>query len=584
MKKTRITVLLLLALGLCTPLAAQENESVILRAMQDELTRNMEKLTIEKMSPPFFISYTVADERRARIVGVAGGITDFDTTHARTHDVRVLVGDYQQTQELYQSMNFGASMYGRGSGMALDDDYDAIRRDLWLSTDRAYKNAVETLEKKRAAVKQQQISDEMKSLPDFARAEPLQLRQDHVPITCDIAGWKDHVAMLSRIFLEFPDISVSNVTFSLTDETRYFISSEGSRISTPRQLVAVMATASAQAEDGEVLSDFVLHLAVAPEDLPGIETIAGDIRAMAGTLTERRTATRMNGTYTGPVLFEDQAAAELFVRLFLGDEGLLASRMPVLDGPLAALGSQLQKRNLGEKMGRRVLPQEVSISSTPKRAAFEATPLIGAYTVDAEGVPPADELTLIREGTVEALLANRTPTLYTSASTGHHCPGLGSFAISSGAIAPGVLDVFVSEGPTAEAMKTELLERARDEGLEYAYIVRRIRPETVPAPPVDTDLSATFSMFGRNPGEASAPLGDVVAIYRVATADGSEELMRNIEVLKPGSSPLRRCLASRDRAAWNSTMAGSSSIPGMGAIISIGSSMSGGLSGIPTSV
>lgn len=583
MKKTRITVLLLLALGLSVPVNAQDSESVILRAMQDELTRNMDHLSIAEMSPPFFISYTVNDEYRARIVGIAGGITEFDTTHSRTHDVRVLVGDYRQTQEQFQSMNFGASMFGRGSDMALDDDYDAIRRDLWLSTDRAYKNAVETLEKKRAAVKQQQISEELKSLPDFAPAEPVQMGQEHTPISYDVAEWKKHVSALSGILSEYPEISVSNVTFSTSDQVRYFVSSEGSRIQTPRQLVSIIAAASTQAEDGEVLSDYVLHLGSTPGTLPTVESLASEIRNMAERLRKRRDAARMTGTYTGPVLFEDQASAELFVRLFLGDEGLVASRMPVLDGPLAALGSQLQKRNLGEKIGRRVLPKEMSLASTPGQATFDGLALVGQYDVDAEGVRPAEELPLIQEGKVEALLANRTPTQFTSSSTGHQCPGISRFA-SSGGIAPGVLDVRVAEGPAAQSMKDELLERARDEGLDYAYVVRKIRPETVPAPAVDTDMSASFSMFGMNAGNASTPLGDVLAVYRVSTADGKEELMRNIEVLKPGGSPLRRCLASLDRRAWNTTVNASSSLPGMGAFISFSSSMGGDLSGIPTSI
>jgi hypothetical protein len=583
MKTNRITVLILLVLGFSVPVTAQESDPVIIRAMQDELKRNIEHLAIENMSAPFFISYSVNDEMHTRIEGIGGGITDFDTTRSRTHEVRVLVGDYQQTQEHYQSMDFASSMFGRNSSMALDDDYDAIRRDLWLSTDRAYKQAVETLEKKRAAVKQQQVSDELKSLPDFARAEPTRLLREHSPLSVDISTWKKNVETLSAIFTAYHEISVSNVTFTLTDQVRYFVSSEGSMIRTPRQFVAVVAAASTQADDGEVLSDFVVHIAAMPQQLPDVSSIAEDVRKMAETLEKRRLAARMTGSYTGPVLFEDQASAELFSRLFLGEEGLIASRMPVLDGPLAALGSQLQKRNLGEKMGRRVLPEELTLASTPGLSSYEKTPLIGQYAVDAEGVLPPEELLLIREGKVEALLADRTPTQFTDASTGHHFPDIGTFA-SGGGIAPGVLDIRVSDGPTAAAMKEELLERARDEGLDHAFIVRKIKPDNVPVPPVDTDLSASFSMFGMSPGNASTPLGDAIAIYRVSTADGKEELMRNIEVMKPGSSPLRRCLSSTERAAWNTTVSAGSSIPGMGAIISFGSSMGGRLSGIPTSI
>ncbi|MCB2204069.1 hypothetical protein KQI65_04915 [bacterium] len=584
MKYTRfLTLCFLLAATCWQPLAAQSSSDVIMRAMNDELTRNIERLSIEEMSPPFFIAYTLNDLRSTKIKAVAGGITDFDTSRVRRLDVDVLVGDYDLTQEQYMSMDFTSSMYGRGRSTSIEDDYDAIRRDLWLETDARYKSATERLEKKRAAMRQQEIPEAIRGLADFAKVKPVTHQTPHVSVSCDENAWRGRTQRLSALFTEYPGIAVSQVSFHFNDNMHYFLNSEGSSITEPGTVAVILASATTQAEDGEVLSDYVLHMALQPQDLPDEASLKAEMHSMAKRLVARRNAKRMTDSYTGPVLFEDQAAAELFVRLFLGEEGLCASRMPIMDGPLAAMGSQMQTRNLGEKMGRRVLPKEITIASTPQQKSFAGAQLVGPFAVDGQGVIPAEELILLREGKVEALLADRTPTQYTETSTGHRCTGYSSFSTVDG-IGPGIMDVRVSDGPTFEEMKQELLERALDEGLEYTYIVRTIRPETVPVPPVDMDMSSTFSMFGMQGGNSAKPLDGVTGIYRVNVKDGSEELIRNIEVLKPGSSPLRRCLASADRVAWNTSIAGASSVPGLGAIFSISMSMGQGYSGIPTSV
>ena len=64
--------------------------------------------------------------------------------HARSVRVVVRVGDYKQD-----------SYYGPGVGVVdfapLDNDAIALRRELWLSTDRAYKIASEALASKKGS-------------------------------------------------------------------------------------------------------------------------------------------------------------------------------------------------------------------------------------------------------------------------------------------------------------------------------------------------------------------------------------------------------------------------------------------------
>ncbi|MBN1447811.1 MAG: hypothetical protein JXA28_07755 [Bacteroidetes bacterium] len=583
MQKISIPILILiLGFHVMFDCTAQQQESIVLQAMKDELQRNIDRLSLEDMSTPFFISYQVKDTRSISIQSTAGAITHFDSSHSRRQNVRVLVGDYTQTQEHFVGSDLAFSMDASSQLLSLEDDYDAIRRELWLSTDRAYKKATETLEKKRAALRQQQMPEEYKDVADFSAAETIEHIEPVKHVTCDIPAWKKRVRELSAILKEYPQLYTSTLTFSFDQSTVYFVNSEGTVTVTPRMSTRILATAATQAEDGEPLMDFILYEVLTPADLPDMEQLAASIHHMAKTLTEKRSAVPMDESYTGPVLFEDQAVPELFTRLYLGSEGLIASRMPIMEGPLAMIGAQLGKRNLGDKIGKRILPNEISIASTPFVHEFQGTELTGTFSVDAEGVQPAEKLLLIDKGNAAALLSDRVPTPHSQASTGHRCLGLGSF--DGDGICPGVLDITVSDGPNAYEMKQQLLDLAAEEGLEFAYIVRRIRPDAVTGPSVSDDLSTTISMFGMSAGGGATPLGDPVRIYRVNVADGTETPVRSAEVLKPGASALRKLTASIDREAWNCTMEGDSPIPGFGAFISIGRSVSGASGGIPVSI
>ncbi len=554
-------------------------EPVLLRAMKDELKRNSERLSLEGVSAPFFISYQVKDKQSVSMQATAGAITRFDTSRDRAQDIRVLVGDHKQTQEHYVSMDFGFSMDDYGSSLPIEDNYDAIRRELWLRTDRKYKAETEKLEKKRAALRQQQVSEEMKDVEDFADADPVVSVEAAPSSSCDVAAWKERVRSLSALFKEHPDIQASNVQFSFHRMMVYFVNNEGTVVAVPKTLAMVAATASAQAEDGEPLMEFMMHEAVTPDQLPDAAALAEEIRGMSGKLVARRTATAMDGSYSGPVLFEDQAVPELFTRLYLGEEGLIASRMPVLEGAMAMMGAQMQKRNLKDKIGKRILPKELSMASAPRIGEFDGVRLAGSFSIDAEGVRPEDRLLLVDGGNVASLISDRIPTPSLPSSTGHRSIGVGD----GDGISPGVFDITVSDGPAAADMKQLLLERAAEEDLPFAYIVRRIRPNAVSAPAVDDDFSASFAMFqmGNN---AATPLGDAVRIYRVSVADGSESPMRSIEILKPGASALRKLTASTDRRAWNCLEEGDSPIPGFGAILSFSRSFAGVYGGIPLSV
>ena len=98
--------------------------------------------------------------------------------------VVVRVGDYKQD-----------SYFGQGEGTLdlapLDDDELALRNQLWLATDRAYKAATESLAAKQAQLKQMTVDQ---PVDDFAHADPVQHLEPLAKLDGDVAAWFKTIA------------------------------------------------------------------------------------------------------------------------------------------------------------------------------------------------------------------------------------------------------------------------------------------------------------------------------------------------------------------------------------------------------
>src|SRR6202042_2485275 len=77
------------------------------------------------------------------------GATLGAVTAAHAYRGRVLRTDLRVGDPSFDNSNFEGG--ARVETVPLEDDYAALRRELWLRTDEAYKSALETLARKRAA-------------------------------------------------------------------------------------------------------------------------------------------------------------------------------------------------------------------------------------------------------------------------------------------------------------------------------------------------------------------------------------------------------------------------------------------------
>ncbi len=550
------------------PVAAADSESrdVIMRAMRDELDRNISRLALDNMERPFFISYTIYDVTAMEITAGLGTVIRSEITPGRNHNVRVMVGDYSLNDENFQGSGSSArsSMIHASAALPLENDYYGIRRALWVVTDNTYKSAVELFEHKKAALKQQTPTEETE-LDDFSRAPVF--RETAPPVNFDMEPerWERAARDISSVFLDYPGIYSSQTRIFLYRGDMLFINSEGTEIIQPLTLATIQVNAYTQAVDGEPLNDNLSWHASTPGDLPPVSVIREEAAAMAEYLTSLREAEVFDDSYFGPVLFEDQAAAEFFSqRLFSGGNGLIASRRPITANT-AGFGYRSGDDTLEDRMERRIISRDLSIRAIPGLDRFDGTKLIGAFTVDTEGVRPPEELALVENGILKTLLNNRTPTLKARESNGHQRPLIGGGSWTSSALGPGVISVESSVGKSKKELREELLRRARDEGVDYGIIVRKLKPRATGASYYDPMVRMTMT-YGGGEGSLTEPL----AVFKVSVEDGTETPLRSVDLGPVSLSAIRHIAGvSEDRFAanllaasgWNSGIPASFVVP-----------------------
>lgn len=498
-------------------LQKQLESDVVLRALVDELGRSTEKLSLEDLAAPYFIEYGLSDAAMGSVSADLGAVTDRSEVRPRFLRVTVRVGSYELDNTNFSGGGGGFYFGGfGGSGRAtlpIEDDYLALRQAIWWATDREYKDAVETFEKKKAFMKTKLIEDKP---DDFSREEPSVYFEDKEGTSVSIQPMEDLAVALSAVFREFPDIRDSGVSVSGGTGNQYVVNSEGTRVRQAGTMYSVNVTATTQADDGmQITNSFEAH-ARKWEELPGQEALAEQCRELASTLIAAGKAPVLE-SYTGPVLFSPAAAASIF-------QNQMARRFA---GGQRSVGSRTSPNDFENKLNKRILPRFMDVVDDPTIEEIDGELVLGHYDYDEQGVK-AQRVPLVEDGRLKALVMSRNPSKDFDHSNGH---GRGSYGVSA---SPACLIISVDDGLSEEELREELLEAAADEDLEFG-----IRIDSLGRVGGGSGRSSYFGRrFGSGGGGSSPTL-----MYKVY-ADGREELVRGAQISGLDLKTFKRMLAA----------------------------------------
>jgi predicted Zn-dependent protease len=539
------------ALLLTPPMQAQDD--VAMRAMKDELSRSMSQLQLQKMDKPYFLAYRLDDIDQIIVSASLGSLTMSQPSRLRLLAVEVRVGDYRVDNSNYISIrSLGGGMPGMFGGVRqapLDDNYSQIRSGFWFATDAQYKKALEDLSAKRAALEAQNHTDDV---PDFSKEPVASEFQAPAKTNASQQVLETLARHLSAVFKSMPDIFSSSVDVVSKDLYTRYVNSEGSVFTRSQPILKLQIKVETQAPDGLPISDSIEFFGRTVADLPTEINLVARTHAMADRVLKLRTATSLE-RYNGPVLFEGEAAPEVFSQQFA--PGLMAVREPTSDDPRMGaffdqMLSQLGGASFADKIGGRVLPNFMNVSDNPLIGDYKDAILLGSANLDDDAVK-ARETKLVENGILKTLLSTRVPTRAVQQSTGSR-RGWGPM--------PSNLLVTSAKSSSENEMRKELLRVAKDRGLDFGILVRHLGGGNA------ASFAKMAARMAQQGGQQGSSLAEVYKLY----PDGHEELVQGLEIAEMSPAMFRDIVAVGDTPFVYTD----EFIPRLGALFSMGATAS----------
>jgi TldD protein len=495
LRKTALLILLLVLPGMAIPALAKSGGKAaigkgdvsataaahaaakgdpLLEALLTELDRSSATLKMDQVQRPYYLEYRVHDVEDYSTEAAFGALREDQRTHLRVLRVVVRIGNYKQDSYYNQGV-------GSASILSIDNDSMALRRQIWLLTDEAYKAAADAYAEKLSALKQ--FSAETNPVDDFAHAPVVTQVGETAKLKVDETSWKKTLQEMTDEYRKYPDVQSLTASARFTATNEYFVNSEGSIVRDGNTVSTVTVSGSTQAADGMRLSRNPYWAEASPQELPNRESLLKETTKMLDTLKALREAPIVEESYRGPVLFAPDAADDVVSGLIGGN---ILGRKPQLGRPNRTTGG------FATSYKTRVMPKFVTVVDDPTLKEFQGKNLLGHYEVDSEGVE-AQAVTLIDDGVLQNYLVNRQPIRDFPASNGHgrSAPG------SNPQPAIGTLIVKSSEAMTPDELRKKAVEMVAEQSKPYAY-----RVDTL--------------------GAANSPR----LLYRVYAKDGHEELVR----------------------------------------------------------
>jgi TldD protein len=514
MKIFLLAALTAMSVNLGTAAYAENSTSndVVFKALKDEMQRSTTRLHLDQYKGPYFVSYVVRQTDAFEVSASFGAVDASSQDRSRTLRVDVREGDYD-----LDSSHGGGGAFGflggehGGSSLVVDDNYDAIRHELWLKTDAAYKRAIEDLASKKAVLQESTIKDPPDSM---SREKPVEEIEPVATLQIDAPKAVDMVRRLSTVFKDYPKIQKSYVRLEDKATTRWFVNSEGFINRIPKNQCYLIAIASVQAANGSIVSDTEIISGEKSADLPAEAVIEKKLRHLAERLTTLAEAKEID-QYRGPILFEGEAAAEFVSQVLQGNLGYSPE-------PLSKLGSLAgkMKNPLADRLGGKILPTFITLIDDPTKETVKEDgvekKILSSYRVDDDGLRP-QKITLVEKGILKTFAMGRAPSREIKKSNGH---ARGSSGVANN------LYLISDNQLSSEKLKEKLMTLGKENNVKEVLVARRLWNFFAASLEPQALLSNLMSGFM---GGSELRLSPPVELYAIDVETGKETLVRGAQ-------------------------------------------------------
>jgi predicted Zn-dependent protease len=329
----------------------------------------------------------------------------------------------------------------------------------------------------------------------------------------DQEKWTQRVRKLSAAFGRHPSLLTSNVFVIGEGDTRYFVSSEGSKIQHGRGFARVIVAASAKAPDGMDLSDSAYFDSNDASGLPKDEEILAAIERVSKHVEDLLKAP-ITEPVVGPAIFSGRASGVFFHEIF--GHRIEGHRQK----------DEAEGQTFTKSVGEKVLPDFLSVDFDATRKKVGDVDLNGYYSYDDEGIA-ARPVRLIDHGILKAFLMSRSPIDGFPNSNGHgrRQPGLEVVSRQS--------NLIVESTKTVSDVKLRemLIEEVKRQGKPYGLYFE--------------DITGGFTTTGRSGLQAFKVIP--VIVYRVYADGRPDELIRGADIVGTPLASFSKILATSDK-------------------------------------
>lgn len=441
----------------------------LFRALQDEIDANLDALRIHESYPPYYISYLVSDAEIVRLESALGYPQESSEKHVRNVFPTVSIGMDLLNNEHYKTDT------KRTYSLPLNNDYNTLRSALWAATHNTYVKSVGDFIGKQKYLQQHHV-DESKLPADRSVEKTQNVIQHKHYEPLNIAEIQNHLDDISSIFLKDSvfkkNIGNASATFESYRGNAYFLASDGVQYAQPIAIVCIDLQMETKAPN--VLYDHQRFVFAEVNEEMVWDSLLTAAKRIGSTLIERSTAARVAEAYDGPVLFLAQAASEAFALGCTESAQTLLNRRPgmVTDEHTSTLDGWSFEPFLNQQITSSIF----DIYACDQQEQFNGHTLIGAYAIDADGVPVDKKTQLVHRGEMISMLTNREATPNFPNSNGHQrfwISGLNNHSVHT-ASGAGVLTLASHSKMSYDKLEKELRKQAREAGYRYAYIIERI--------------------------------------------------------------------------------------------------------------
>lgn len=484
-------------------------QSPLVKILSDELERNFTALKQKADPAPYFLGYEVTDQESDVILASRGSVDGQNHIHDRILDITIRAGSPKFDN--YRRVANEHPRFTLATRLALDDNPDAIRKTIWLTTDRVYRGVAQRLIRIRSDEKLRAAAAD--GSDDFSVEQPQTSFSSPPKLKFNSPEWAARLRKVSAEMAKYPGAINSNVAVEAQRVMTTIVTSEGTRVESGRLFARVMITTRGKASDGMDLGSMETFETADPSTLPKDAQILAAVERAGKNLTDLLHAPPAD-PFVGPAILSGRAAGVFFHEIF--GHRIEGHRQK----------DESEGQTFTKSVGKPVLPAFLSVIFDPTRAEYNGIALNGTYAYDDEGVK-AQRFVAVENGVLKNFLMSRSPISGFPTSNGHGRRSPGNEVVSR----QSNLIVESSNKVSDAELRKMLIAEVKKQGKPYGLYFDQVTGGYT------TTASRGLQAFTVIP----------LIVYRVFADGRPDELIRGADIVGTPLASFEKIMATSDK-------------------------------------